>query len=1295
MIYTSGSTGTPKGVVCEHHSLSNLVAWHQHAYTISPPDRGAQIASVGFDAAVWEIWPYLTAGASVHVCDDNTRADPDALLRWLDHHQITVAFIPTPLTELLLGRPWPPTSPLRYLLTGGDTLHQWANPDHPYQLVNHYGPTESTVVTTATPIPPTPTPGQLPPIGTPIHNTTCYIVDHHQTPAPPGTPGELWIGGTSLARGYHNDPHLTNSRFTNNPFHPQPPRLYHTGDLVRLNPDNTLTFLGRSDNQIKIRGYRIEPREIETLLHQHPHITHAIITTHPTPTPHLTAHITTDHDARARDEERRRQVRHWQTLYDGLYGRSDGADPEFDIRGWNSSYDGTPLGEEAMREQVDQTVARVAALEPRSILEIGCGTGLLLFPLAAGCERYCATDFSAGALAALREPLAHRGWRHVELLECEAHGAPALAGGEFDVVLLNSVVQYFPDEAYLEQVLEAALGCLRPGGSIVIGDVRNLALLEAFHTTVELAAAPDDLSVDELRRRVRRRVEAEQELLLDPAWFARFAARQGHPLAVAASPRRGRRRNELTCFRYDVTLTVGGAGPVPPAAWLDWEADGLDLARLARRLAVTAGPLGVRGIPSARLTTPVRAWRELADASADAELATVRETAEAGEAGIDPEDLWALSAAHAVELGWSQEPDRYDLVASPRSGPALSPPLPAANGGPLSNDPLGGGGLLAAEIRAWLQAHLPEQMVPSAIVVHDELPLTANGKVDLAALEPPDARPTRRSALARPAVSETERRLVELWAQTLGVDDVGVDDNFFELGGDSILSIKLVSRAADVGIYFTPKQLFQAQTIAELAPGVSSTPRVEPEQGPIVGPVLLSPIQHWFFEQRFAEAHHFNQAALLAVPAGVDAAMLVRALQAVVEHHDALHLRFHESGGRWHQHSDPPDRELTVASANLSALAADAIPAALERACGRVQATLSLEGPLLRVALLTLGVTRPRRLLIVIHHLAVDGVSWAILVEDLWRAYGQLAQGLPVSLPAKTSSFRDWGRRLSERAAAPDAAEQADFWLDQLAAVHPLPRDLRGDDNTVAVTRTVRVELTNEETSDLLRQLLAQYHVEINAVLLYALARSLRAWTDRAEVAVAVEGHGREPIFDDIDLSRTVGWFTSIFPLALRLPEADDPGAGLRALADQIAALPDGGVGYGLLRYLSPDQEVRERLASPPWPELSFNYLGQLDDDRTDPLTERTGNVRSPAGTRSHLLEVNGAVRGGRLVFDVYYSPSFHRAETIRTLAGAFTGELRRLLETIGLPAADPDPRGPSARDVETLLARLDDGGAG
>ena len=309
VIYTSGSTGTPKGVVIEHHSVMNLVAWHNRAYQVTPADRGSQLASTGFDAAVWEIWPYLCAGASVHVASDDTRADPDQLTGWLDASQITISFVPTPLAETLLDRPWPPTSRLRLLLTGGDTLRGWPNPAHPYQLINHYGPTESTVVTTAGPVPPaSPAPpsgaapaataGRLPGIGAPIANTVCYVVDHHGSPAGPGCPGELWIGGTGLARGYLHDTELTQARFITNPFDPIPPRLYRTGDLVRWQPDGTLAYLGRTDNQIKIRGYRIEPGEIETLLRQHPDITQAIVTTHPHPTtstPQLTAYITTRH----------------------------------------------------------------------------------------------------------------------------------------------------------------------------------------------------------------------------------------------------------------------------------------------------------------------------------------------------------------------------------------------------------------------------------------------------------------------------------------------------------------------------------------------------------------------------------------------------------------------------------------------------------------------------------------------------------------------------------------------------------------------------------------------------------------------------------------------------------------------------------------------------------------------------------------------------------------------------------------------------------------------------------------
>ncbi len=284
VMYTSGSTGAPKGVEIRHAGLMNLVAWHQRAYELVPEDRGGQISSVGFDAAVWEIWPQLCAGGTLHVCDDETRGDVDSLIEWLRKERITISFIPTPLAELVLARPWPRDGSLRYLLTGGDTLRRGANPSHPYALVNHYGPTESTVVATAGAVA---VGDDRPPIGAPIANTTAFVVNRRGCLVGPGQPGELYLGGPNLARGYFGDPKLTREKFVDNPFASAPPRLYRTGDRVRWKGDGTLAFLGRTDAQIKVRGHRIEPREIETMLASHPRISQAVVSA----SRELTAHV--------------------------------------------------------------------------------------------------------------------------------------------------------------------------------------------------------------------------------------------------------------------------------------------------------------------------------------------------------------------------------------------------------------------------------------------------------------------------------------------------------------------------------------------------------------------------------------------------------------------------------------------------------------------------------------------------------------------------------------------------------------------------------------------------------------------------------------------------------------------------------------------------------------------------------------------------------------------------------------------------------------------------------------------
>jgi amino acid adenylation domain-containing protein len=278
VIYTSGSTGQPKGVEIIHESLLNLVRWHQQAFGVKSADRASQVANVCFDAAVWEIWPYLASGASVHFAEDEAVSNPLLLRDWLVAHRITIAFIPTPLAEYLLALPWPSETALRTMLTGADTLHVYPPVGLPFLLVNNYGPTECTVVATSGPVDPNSSTDHLPPIGRAIAKTEVYILDEAGNQVPAETTGELHIGGIGVARGYRNRPELTARKFIPNPFGVGPDeRLFKTGDLARFLPDGQIAFVGRSDEQVKIRGLRIEPNEVTATLDAHPGIQQSVV----------------------------------------------------------------------------------------------------------------------------------------------------------------------------------------------------------------------------------------------------------------------------------------------------------------------------------------------------------------------------------------------------------------------------------------------------------------------------------------------------------------------------------------------------------------------------------------------------------------------------------------------------------------------------------------------------------------------------------------------------------------------------------------------------------------------------------------------------------------------------------------------------------------------------------------------------------------------------------------------------------------------------------------------------------
>ncbi|MFO0762663.1 MAG: non-ribosomal peptide synthase/polyketide synthase, partial [Byssovorax sp.] len=578
------------------------------------------------------------------------------------------------------------------------------------------------------------------------------------------------------------------------------------------------------------------------------------------------------------------------------------------------------------------------------------------------------------------------------------------------------------------------------------------------------------------------------------------------------------------------------------------------------------------------------------------------------------------------------------------------------------------------DLRSFLKDRLPEYMVPSAFVMLPALPLTENGKVDRRALPAPGgARPELASSYEAPR-HEAEEKLAAIWAAMLRVDKVGIHDNFFALGGDSILSIQIVSRARKVGIRFTPRQLFQNQTIAELARVAELSGSAEVvDEGPATGDLPLTPVLGWFFDHHFTDPHHYNQSVLLEAREDLDPALVGEAVQALASHHDAIGMRFTTAGDKVSATIlEPAERALPFETIELMGRSAEEQRASIEKTCAEAQASLDFErGPIGKVILFRLGGERPIRLFFVLHHLVVDGVSWRILLEDFWTAYQQRSRGEAIALPPKTTSFKRWSTLLSAHASSDDIRAELGFWLsDARRSVARLPVDDAGAKNLRSASRSFTAALGEEETRALLQEVPKAYQTQINDVLLAALLLACQRWTGERSLLVDLEGHGREDIFDGVDLTRTVGWFTTIFPVLLELT-GDEPGAVLKAVKEQLRSIPGKGLGYGLLRSLS--GEEGQKLRALPRPEVSFNYLGQLDQALPEKAQlraarEPTGREQSPAAERPYLIDVNARVAGGRLVVNLAYAEGVHDKATIEALSQGLLASLRALIAHAATP---------------------------
>ena len=577
------------------------------------------------------------------------------------------------------------------------------------------------------------------------------------------------------------------------------------------------------------------------------------------------------------------------------------------------------------------------------------------------------------------------------------------------------------------------------------------------------------------------------------------------------------------------------------------------------------------------------------------------------------------------------------------------------------------------ELRSELKQILPEYMIPSAFVTMESLPVTANGKLDRRALPKPELDPE--SALKRvPPRTEKEIILVDIWKQVLNLGELGIRDNFFEVGGDSILSIQIISRAKVAGLHITTKQIFENQTIEELAAVASEVESpVLAEQGLVEGEFALAPIQHWFFDHRFTNEYHWNQSVLLDIKQDKSFSYdeLKAALHALVVQHDALRLRFErtESGVRqYFGGADSISDLVNITEFDLQSVAPESENRLITDNCNQVQQSLDLiNGPLLAAGLFNLSGGR-RKLLLVLHHLVVDGVSWRILIEDFNTALEAALKHQEPKLGYKTTSYRQWSEALNEGVQLGHLNSEIDFWETVIEKEKPvLPIDYPGGSATVAESLTHTVSLSESLTQSLLRDVHRAYRTEINDVLLTALARAISDWSGNLEIYLDLEGHGRESFSDKIDLSRTVGWFTSVYPVRLKYENGQSVQDNLKSIKEQLRHIPGKGFGYGALRYLGSENQNRI-LQKTPSADIVFNYLGQfssiLENNPWFTVAQQSrGHEHSLESVDPHPLSINSHIVGDKLQVDWIYSQSMFKADTVAKIADNYIAALEQIVK--------------------------------
>jgi amino acid adenylation domain-containing protein/non-ribosomal peptide synthase protein (TIGR01720 family) len=1212
IIYTSGSTGKPKGAILRHGNLLNYIVWARDYYLRGEKLDFPLFSSLSFDLTITSIYVPLVSGGSIVIYGESEMPNMEVLDVIKDNLVDIIKLTPAHL--VLLQSANLKANRLRKMIVGGEdfkrSLAQSITDlfDGKIEIYNEYGPTEATVGCMIHRFDPDNDTRASVPIGKPIANAQIYILDQHLRPVPPGVNGEMCIGGAGVARGYLERPELTQARFVRNPFKPGS-TLYRTGDLARWTPDGQMLFLGRADHQVKIKGYRIELGEIESNLQEHPDIETAVVSVFQ---PEISAIEKVNH----------------RCVKCGLPDNYPGA--TFDAAGVCNtcrdfdelkdrfrSYFKTPFDLQRILDHARQT--KTGKYDCMVLYSGGKDSTYMLYQL-------------------VRE----MGMQPLVFFLDNGYISEEAKGNIRRVTDSLGVDLVFGQTPHMKAVFADSLkrhsnvcdGCFKVIYTLSINLARKQGIKYIF-TGLSRGQLFETRLSDMFQARIFGVEEIDQTVLAARKAYHRLgdAVTQLLDVKVFEDDKIFDEVQLVDFYRYtDVALSE-------MYRYLDENAPWVRPSDTGRSTNCLINEAGIyihkkeRGYHSYALPyswdvrmghkTRAETIHELSD---DLDEGRVRRML--AEVGYDENEKLA------------QRTEKR-LVAYYVSRQALS----------------------TSALRQYLLKRLPDYMIPVDFIRLEKMPLTVNGKIDRAALPDPDkSRPALESDHTAPT-TERERQLANIWSQVFRVPEVGIYDNFFELGGDSIISIQIVTKAKQAGLHLTPRDIFEQQTIAQLAVVVEAGQEVSAEQGLVTGIVPLTPVQLWFFEQGFSQPQHWNQSLWLDVPANVDRKALQLALNHMPKQHDMLRARYRRSAdGIWQQSIVADSDPLPLEYYDLSALPSSEQDAFMQKQVQLLESTLNLEaGPLLKAALFAPGPGLPMRLFVTCHHLVVDGVSWQPLLADWEKVYHQIRQGQAVQLPPKTTSFKDWAGKLAVYAQSPALNKELEYWQ----STHPAHTQLAESSND-SVTRSVgRVScvLNEASTTALLQEVHEAYNTNVVDLLLTAWAQAYGDVSGGDTASIMLEGHGRETDgFGDVDLSNTVGWFTTHFPLHVGLPETWDPATLLKQVKEQIRRVPNKGIGYSVLRYL----RAEKQLASQGSPAVLFNYMGQFE--RALPvsdlfrLAQPLQGSYSPNNHRTHDVEVNVVVRRGQLHLDVDFNEVEFTPSTAEALVSAFTARLEALI---------------------------------